>query len=166
MERLTKKDSHGYYIDDISVPYDEKKRGEAIDRLAAYENTGLEPEAVLTVNELAEVACGLNLLKEYQAIGSVDRFRKLAQAEKDGRLVVLPVKIGDKIFHLFNGKIQDLIVRNVIYREFGGVDLKILVECIPFYRCYWRENFGKTVFLTREEAETALKKMEAEHRTT
>lgn len=65
-------------------------RQKAIDRLAAYEDTGLPPEEILMAKEQAEVACALNLLKEYQSIGSVDSFREFAQAEKDGRLVVKP----------------------------------------------------------------------------
>lgn len=63
---------------------------EVFDRLAAYEDTGLEPEEVLTAKENAKVACALNLLKEYQSVGSVEHFREFSQAERDGRLVVLP----------------------------------------------------------------------------
>lgn len=62
--------------------------GDAAKLLAAYEDTGLEPEEVLTAKENAEVACALNLLKEYQSVGSVEHFRELSQAERDGRLVV------------------------------------------------------------------------------
>lgn len=131
--------------------------GDAAKLLAAYEDTGLEPEEVLTAKENAEVACALNLLKEYQSVGSVEHFRELSQAERDGRLVVLPCKVGDKIFHLFYGEIQNLLVSNVIYRGHGGYSTNFLVECIPFHRFYWREEIGKTVFLTREEAEAALK---------
>lgn len=38
MDRLTKKDKFGWYVDDQSVPYDEKRRGIEIDRLAAFED--------------------------------------------------------------------------------------------------------------------------------
>lgn len=62
----------------------------ALCRLAAYEDTGLRPEEILTGKELAEAACAMNLLKEYQSIGPVGHFRKLAQAEKDKRLVLYP----------------------------------------------------------------------------
>lgn len=102
-------------------------------------------------------------LKMYEDAMPLERAKELAHAEKDGRLAVLPVKIGDKIFRLFNGKIEDLLVSNVIYRDVGGDACKILVECIPFHRFYWREDFGKTVFLTREEVETTLKKEEADN---
>ena len=60
------------------------------DKLSHYEDTGLEPEEMLTGKELAEIACAINLLKEYQSFGPADHFRELAQAEKDGRLVMLP----------------------------------------------------------------------------
>lgn len=64
--------------------------GDAAKLLAAYEDTGLEPEEVLTGKELAEIACAMNLLKEYQSVGSIERFRELVQADRDGRLVVKP----------------------------------------------------------------------------
>lgn len=86
----------------------------------------------------------------------------MAQAEQDGRLVVLPCKVGDKIFRIFGGEITELLVSNVIYRGIGGNDCRILVECIPFHRVYWHESFGKTVFLTREAAETALEEAQNE----
>ena len=87
---------------------------------------------------------------------SAEHLLELVKAEQDGRLVVLPVKIGDKIFRLFGGEITELLVSNVIYRAAGGDASKALVECIPFHRVYWHESFGKTVFLTREDAEAAL----------
>lgn len=48
MERATQRDELGYYLvgdaiyGDCGVP--EKFRGDYVDRLAAYENTGMEPE--------------------------------------------------------------------------------------------------------------------------
>ena len=76
----------------------------AAHRLAAYEDTGLEPEEILSGKELAEIACALNELKAYkdtgltpeaykryaEAIGKLDiaHMHELLQAEKDGRLVV------------------------------------------------------------------------------
>lgn len=46
MERMTHKDNEGWYIHDQSIYYDEKRRGKGIDRLSAYEDTGLEPEEI------------------------------------------------------------------------------------------------------------------------
>lgn len=51
MERLTHKDSTGWYIHDQSVYYDEKRRGKEINRLATYENTGLTPNEIRQIRE-------------------------------------------------------------------------------------------------------------------
>ena len=75
MKRLTLKDENGYYLtgdgiySDWGVP--EKFRGEDIDRLAAYEDI---------------------LGDEYD----LDRLRELAEAEREGRCVVLDGKSRDK----------------------------------------------------------------------
>lgn len=51
MERLTHKDSKGWYIHDQSIAYDECRRGKEIDLLAAYENTGRTPEEIVKLTE-------------------------------------------------------------------------------------------------------------------
>lgn len=98
MKRLTKKEQlAGHtvnYVDcdacfDVwSVP--KKFMGNAIDRLAAYEDTKLEPEEIKSLQ--VEYAVNLKVLESYRSIGSVDRLRELAQADKEGRCVVLPFK--------------------------------------------------------------------------
>lgn len=58
MERATQKDKHGYYLvgdgiySDWGVP--EKFRGDDVDRLAAYEDTGLEPEEIIELKARME----------------------------------------------------------------------------------------------------------------
>ena len=86
----------------------------AIARLAAYEDTGLEPE-------------------------------ELAHAKKKGRLVVLPCEIGSPVYSHA--------------RKLDGADYVRETEF------WWSDipQMGKTVFLTREAAEAALKEREAEH---
>lgn len=56
--------------------------------LGAYEDTGLEPEEVIQT-KLALMGKVLAEIKEFEGIPA-DRMIELAQAEKDGRLVVLP----------------------------------------------------------------------------
>ncbi len=65
---------------------DTEYSGDWVDRLAAYEDTGLKPEDMKRAfNEDAVLKLA------GQALGmSPDRLRELAYAEKDGRLVVLP----------------------------------------------------------------------------
>ena len=110
-------------------------------RLAAYEETGLEPEDMKRAfNEDAVLKLA------GQALGmSPDRLRKLAQAEKEGRLVVLPCEIGSPVYSHA--------------RKLDGADYVRETEF------WWSDipQMGKTVFLTREAAEAALKEREAEH---
>lgn len=64
--------------------------GPHVDRLAAYEETGLEPGEI---EQLKGEVFGLRLdkqeLEQYRALGPIDRLRELAQADKEGRCVVL-----------------------------------------------------------------------------
>lgn len=52
---------------------------DAVKRLAAYENTDLEPE---TISKIRDIVLDIS--------GNLDRLRELAQADRDGRCVVLP----------------------------------------------------------------------------
>ena len=114
-------------------------------RLAAYEDTGLEPEQVMELKSFTQ-----------GGIHKVDdgwkHVQGLLQAEQDGRLVVLPCKAGSLIYvgrkpaiiTRFFGYVRERYFHAVFCDENKGID-------IPF------EELGKTVFLTREEAEAALK---------
>lgn len=78
----------------------------------------------------------------------IDRLRELAQAEKDGLLVVLPCKVGDVLYAAESAPVIPLHVMEVaIYLALEGEDGG------DYERI---SNIGKTVFLTRAEAEKAL----------
>ena len=57
---------------------DTEYSGEAADRLAAYEGTGLEPEEIISAVDMAKIACALHELNIYKELGSIDCLRKLA----------------------------------------------------------------------------------------
>lgn len=59
-------------------------------RLAAYEDTGLEPEEVLPKDKADEIALKLMCLADLESLCSYTRLRELAEADKNGRVVVLP----------------------------------------------------------------------------
>lgn len=63
-----------------------------IERLAAYEDTGLTPEEIkapFTEDKMINLAA--------QALGvEPSRIRELAEADKDGRVVVMPCKVGER----------------------------------------------------------------------
>lgn len=65
-----------------------------VERLAAYEDTGLEPEEVLPKDKADEIALKLMRLADLESLCSYTRLRELADAEKDGRVVVLPFTSG------------------------------------------------------------------------
>lgn len=71
---------------------------DAILRLAAYENTGLEPEEISKIREDVENGYLKSTARRYGV--SVDRLRELAEADRDGRCVVLPAGIGDAVYHI------------------------------------------------------------------
>lgn len=58
--------------------------------LAAYEDTGLEPEEVLPKDKADEIALKLMRLADLESLCSYTRLRELAEADKNGRVVVLP----------------------------------------------------------------------------
>ena len=62
----------------------------AIDRLAAYENTGLEPEEIRVLQEEHE-------FYNKEDVPTSQRLIELAIADKEGRCVVLPCKEGDTL---------------------------------------------------------------------
>lgn len=63
-------------------------------RLAAYEDTGLEPEAVETV----KLALCAKHMVDLETLNNtpISRLVELAEADKDGRCVVLPCKVGER----------------------------------------------------------------------
>ena len=72
--------------------------GEFIDRLAAYENSGLTPEECAVYGK-ADREGRYIVLRDAEEKG-VARLRELALADKDGRLVVLPCEIGTATYYI------------------------------------------------------------------
>ena len=128
-------------------------------RLAAYEDTELTPEEVLPKDKADEIALKLMRLADLESLCSYDRLRELAEADKDGRLVVLPCKVGDVVYG-FHGRQTILpMVAKWIETNTGG--WAVAAQYVPMApKFYLFSDFGKTVFLTREEAEKALEAME------
>ena len=109
------------------------------DRLAAYEDTGLTPEEIkapFTEDTMINLAA--------QALGvEPSRLRELAEADKDGRVIILPCKV----YETDGVRVYEHTVREVIYETAGGP-------------AFDKNAIGKSIFLTRAEAERALQEME------
>ena len=121
-------------------------------RLSAYEDTGLEPQDIISAVDMAKIACALHELNAYKDIGPIDHIRDIIQAEQDGRLEVLPCKVGDHI--LADGR-EAIVVWFFGYKTGRYLHAQFLdnAECadIPFY------EIGKNRLPDREEAEAAMK---------
>ena len=162
MERLT---FEGNFCDiarcrEVKCPYDTAcSQKQVWERLKAYEATGLEPEEVLPKDKADEIALKLMRLADLESFCRYTRLRELAVADKDGRVVVPPCKVGDVVYGFHGEKTILPMVAKWIETNTDG--WCIAVQYTPMApRFYMFSDFGKTVFLTREEAKKALQEME------
>ena len=72
-----------------------------VDRLAAYEDTGLEPENIISAADMAKIACALHELNVYKKLDSLDRLRELVEMDSAG--CIPPCKIGDVFYRVYYG---------------------------------------------------------------
>lgn len=130
-------------------------RREILERLAAYEDTGLSPQACV---EAREIEAGLSA-EDY----SIHRMVELMRADKDGRLAVLPCKVGDTVYviNVCKGMVFECTVISISVGR--GTDLKNYLKTRwvgprgnESIRKWTLRQVGRYVFLTREEAEKAL----------
>jgi hypothetical protein len=96
-----------------------------------------------------------DLIGDQKASEALDRFRQLVKADRDGRVVVRPCKVGDTLFRVFAGEILEHKVRNMRYLAIQG---RWDIDTTPFCS-YVESSIGKTIFLTHEQAERALEAM-------
>lgn len=86
-----------------------------------------------------------------------DVMKKLADyedAEEQGLLLKLPCKVGDTVFHIHT--IPRLRTERKVIAE-------VKTDSFFLALCVLEGRFGKTVFLTKEEAEQALAEMKGEN---
>ena len=111
------------------------KAAEAIERLTA-ENAALREKVPLTEDAMINLAA--------QALGVEPiRLRELAEADKDGRVIILPCKV----YETDGVRVYEHTVREVIYETAGGP-------------AFDKNAIGKRTFLTRAEAERAIQETE------
>lgn len=133
-----------------------------LEELVAYKQTGMEPEELLSATDMAKVACALHELNAYKDLGPIDRLRELAQADREGRCVVLPCEVGSTVYMLFCGEVVEKRIGQFHVNGYTSPKIWADIDCdwSTTQRVRWDLAFGKTVFLTREEAEAALKEKE------
>ena len=121
------------------------------ERLAAYEDTGLTPEQCENAKVIIESAFSDDTSK-------AERIRELLKADKEGRLVVLPCRQGDELWTYGNFP-QGREVYRFTVSDVSTLNGRTVLNTLGLGTIR-PEDIGKTVFLSREEAEKALRKME------
>ena len=117
-------------------------------RLAEYEDIGLEPEKIVFLKNVVDDA--FSDKPEF-----TEHIRELLRAEKDGRLVVLPCKVGDTIYRC-GDPIKKIYEWQIAYVEVYE-DETVFVDDSD--NTFVEADIGKTVFLTHEEAEKVLEEV-------
>ncbi len=112
--------------------------------LRAYKDTRLTPERCAEFAR-ADAEGRYIVMRDAEQEG-VARLRELAEADKDGRLVVLPCKVGTATYYIR--------YPIALYPDESEPEIKRGIFTLPDL-----DRFGHSVFLTREEAEKALEAM-------
>lgn len=145
VERLAK-------IEDIlGDDYDLDKLRESIEKQAEYEEF---------MNRWKNAVALAGAVKE---IGS-ERVAELVEADKDGRCVIKPCNIGDTIYIItqeFNGSNTEFKIEKRTVDGYAGNALNPIwiISKEPYELHFFPSEFGRTVFLTYEEAKAALNKI-------
>ena len=150
MERLTRKvDGKTVFPSEIvgvTLTPDNVVLHELLCRLADYEDTGLAPEQCETAKVIIESAFSDDTSK-------AERIRELLKADQDGRVVVLPCRVGDGLWTFCTHPVEQ--VYSFTVTDISTLNWRTMLNTS---RCgvIDARDVGKTVFLTREEAEKAL----------
>ena len=184
MDRLT---FEGNFCDiaqcrELPCPYDNNCMQKQVwERLKAYENTGLAPEAVDEMQRDWSDLCTI-----VGECGGLDRVRELGKADKEGRVAVLPceatpdwqlvreqrrvefwkrqyegcihlkARVGDTLWLIasyYTERLPQPMEARVVRIKIDAGDE---ITYATTRRRVSDREIGKTVFLTREEAEKAL----------
>lgn len=129
----------------------------------AYQDTN-EPYELAVYKRLGPSSEKAKNLVAITADITLDRLTEICEAERDGRCVVSPCKVGDIIYKpVFGPKnITEWEVTSIVITGNGKYynikNSKTIDICISFLDC----DIGETVFLAKEEAEKALKEISDE----
>ena len=88
----------------------------------------------------------------------LDELREMVQAKREGLCGIPPMKLHQEIFRVFDGEIREETVCGAIWEPLmprPRWKVFVMGGGMPYF---WHEVFGKTVFLSRAEAEAALRR--------
>ena len=122
----------------------------------------------ITYNERRNIMCSTYCDNCSKGAGDCDtikdminRLAELEDLEEQGLLVRLPCKVEDSLYCIVNGEVKKLKVHSFGVPAFGITDIEFkYVDGFKILR--FIGELGKTVFLTREEAEKKLEELKNE----
>ena len=125
--------------------------------LREYLDTGMTPEQCENAKTIIESAFSDDTSK-------AERIRELLKADKDGRLVVLPCKVGGEVYSTLDdlGRLHQCRATYVLLNEKPYLNT-VALEPVDYEGSQYGASFGafgQTVFLTREEAKKAWNRRE------
>ena len=135
-----------------------------LERLSAYEETGLEPGEVETMRE--SKADAQFMLTELCRLCDYDRLEELAKADKEGRVLTPPCNVGQTVYFVLRDSpffypgtrgwyISENVITEVCTRGFCIDDIDDDDEPISFYP---HSIIGVDVFLSRKDADADLER--------
>ncbi len=139
----------------------------ALYRLAAYEDTGLEPEEIEIANKV--IVSAFNLAAKSGTYMLIERLQEIICAEAEGRLLVLPCKPMTTVYVIEHVDCYMDTEACPMLDESGRCNgegempcplhiVEVVADIDSLAKWIVLNAIGKTVFRTREEAEVALRK--------
>ena len=94
-----------------------------------------------------------------------EKLREYEDLEEQGLLLKLPCKVGDTVYSITRDFISEYNIRNFICYDNGNIffDWKCVKGIYLNIKGFHIDDIGKTVFLTKEEAEKALERLEKDN---
>lgn len=96
----------------------------------------------------------------------IDKLGEYEDLEEQCRLVILPCKVGDTLYRVNKGAKEPVIMMRVLqlyikqlHKDRTVIRIDAINDDDMGESCYFLENIGKTVFLTKSEAEAKLKEL-------
>ena len=144
MERLTLEEAIKRAKEIADMNYNDAEKFDSNDSVENY----MKGNCMKCAEQHEKLAEWLEELKSYK------------EAEEQGLLVRLPCKVGEKLWCIVNGKINELRVHHFDMPAFGTTDI-VFRYADGFKLKRFVGEMDKTVFLTHEEAEKKLEEMKA-----
>ena len=113
----------------------------------------------IAMREVLEYFSKYDLADVQEILGDdydLDRLRELVEADRDGRCVVLPCKVGDTVFQVEDGEIYEMEVQSIEIDSSDPNDMSIFTDELTLEK----RDFHEDVYRTEREAKAALKKEE------